>query len=87
MRAEELIMRIWTQRQQLLTDGRRPKRIVISRSDYETIQDYHRGLGFLPDGVEDYISRYTLFDLPFFLSEDREYRVSIEDDGRLNTGG
>ncbi len=76
MRAEELIARVWTQKKQMLAAGERPTRIVISKDDYQTIQAYHRGLGFLPDGVEDYISRYALFDLPFFLDETPECRVA-----------
>lgn len=80
MRAEELIMHVWAQRKQLLASGRRPSRIVISRTDYQTIQEYHRGLGYLPGGVEDYISRYTLFDLPFFLDEGAPCTVGCEED-------
>lgn len=87
MRAEELIMHVWTQRQRLLTAGKRPDGIVISRSDYATIQDYHRGLGFLPDGVEDYISKYALFDLPFFLSESGECTVTFEGGERQDASG
>lgn len=83
MRAEELIARVWTQKKQLLAAGKRPSRIVISKDDYLTIQAYHRGLGFLPDGVEDYISRYDLFDLPFFLGETEECSVASEDDETL----
>ena len=79
MRAEELIARVWTQKKQLLAAGKRPKGIVISRSDYGTIQEYHRGLGFLPDGVDDYITRYALFDLPFLLDEVNECRVDFEE--------
>lgn len=83
MRAEELIARIWTQKKQLLAAGKRPNRVVISKGDYLTIQAYHRGLGFLPDGVEDYISRYALFELPFFLDDIADCRVTSEEDKPL----
>lgn len=75
MRAEELILRVWTEAKELKGCGKSPARIVLSKSSYELIQRYHRSLGFLPDGVEDYITRYTLFDLPFFLDESEECRV------------
>ena len=73
-------MQVWVQRKQLVASGRRPNRVVISRADYRTIQDYHRGLGVLPEGVEDYISQYSLFGLPFFLDEGGDCRVGCEED-------
>lgn len=87
MRAEELILRVWTQKKRLLAAGKSPVRIVISRNDYTTIQEYHKVIGFLPEGVEDYISRYTLFDLPFFLDETGECNVVSEEDGPAQQHG
>jgi hypothetical protein len=80
MRAEELILRVWTQKRQLLAAGKVPIRIVITRDDYAAIQEYHKKLGFLPPGVEDYISRYSLFDLPFFLDEGGDCSVVSEEE-------
>jgi len=82
MRAEELIMRAWTQRKELILGGKKPSRVVLSKTSYGLIQEYHRRLGFLPEGVEDYITRYSLFDLPFFLDETEECRVTAERDQR-----
>lgn len=77
-RAEELIARAWTQRKHLVESGRVPTGVVVSKLGYNTIQSYHRSLGFLPDGVRDYITRYTLFDLPFLIDEGEECRVLDE---------
>lgn len=87
MRAEELILRVWTQKRLLREAGKSPNRIVISKSDYGAIQEYHRRLGFLPPGVEDYISRYALFDLPFFLDEKGECTVVSEEECRPESDG
>ena len=86
MRAEELILQVWTQRKQLILGGKRPSGVVLSKQSYDAIQEYHRGLGFLPEGVEDYITKYTLFELPFFLDENEECRVSIEGEGGARSG-
>lgn len=73
-------MQVWTQRKQLLAAGKRPNRVVLSRSAYDIIQAYHRGLGTLPRGVKDYLSRYALFDLPFYLDEGGGCTVGCEED-------
>ena len=87
MKAEELIVHVFAEKRRLLDAGKRPTGVVISRSDYSEIQDYHRSLGFLPDGVEDYISRYELFDLPFMLHDGTECRVATDDEPREGDGG
>lgn len=63
LRAEELILEVYRQRQALVGAGTSPARVIMSRAHYDAIQRYHAMLGDLPEGSSDYIDRYRLFDL------------------------
>jgi len=75
VRAEELINRVYTQKSDLLRSGHRPERIVMSRANYDLLEDYRRRLAPLPPGIPDYITRYTLFNLPIYIENDTECLV------------
>ena len=75
MRAEELIAGVWKQNLDLLNGGREPSKVIMSKSNYELLQRYHAGLGFVQDGAEDYISRYSLFGLAIYIDNRVDYKV------------
>lgn len=68
-RAEELIVSIYSQVQELRAAGRAPGRVVMSLRSYRRIQEYRAHLGELPDGRPDYLGRYELFGLPVLIDE------------------
>lgn len=65
--AHRLIVRLWRQRQELRANGRTPQRVVLSMHNYRVLQTYHAQLGELPNPNIDYITRYTVFDLPVYI--------------------
>ena len=75
MRAEELINDIFKQKTQLSKSGHTPEMIVMSKNNYDLLEDYRRRLTPFPDGVPDYITQYTIFGLPIFIDNGCECMV------------
>ena len=75
MRAEELINSIYKQKAELLKSGAKPEKIVLSRANYDLLEDYRRKLPPLPLGIQDYLTQYTLFDLPIYIDNSFECEV------------
>lgn len=67
MRAEELVAEIYRQKNELQTNGKYPKTVVMNSSSYNTIQDWHKTLGTLEGTIPDYISKETIFGLDILL--------------------
>ena len=75
MRAEELINCIYKQKADLLKAGNRAEKIVMSRTNYDLLEDYRRKLPPFPPGIPDYLTQYTLFGLPIFIDNSYECEV------------
>jgi hypothetical protein len=75
MRAEEIIAQVFKRKRELLLAGEKPEKIILSRENYETLEDYRRKLPPYPPGVPDYIGQYSLFDLPIFI--DNSYDCDV----------
>lgn len=75
MRAEEIIALIYRKRQELVSRGRRPVKIVLSKENCDTLEDYRRRLPPFPPGVPDYITRYSLFELPIYVDDTTDCEV------------
>lgn len=65
--AQRLLVQLWQERQAICTSGRMPQRVVLSMHNYNVLQAYHALLGELPNPNIDYITRYTVFDLPVYI--------------------
>jgi len=66
--AAKLILEVYRQRLSLAEASRKPSRVVLSRTHYDTIREYHLHLGTLPQGL-DYIDRYRIFDLEICIDD------------------
>ncbi len=75
MRAEELIAFVLRQKLERGSAGEPPRRVVMSMGSYRKLRDYHARLGEVPEGMEDYIGRYRLFDLPIYIDNATTCRV------------
>lgn len=73
--AEELILLILKKRKQKEERDERPSRVVLSMSNYRKIQQYHAGLGELPNADIDYITRESVFNLPVYIDNARPCEV------------
>ncbi|TVQ36878.1 MAG: hypothetical protein EA384_13510 [Spirochaetaceae bacterium] len=67
--AQAIILELWRKRQALRERGQTPRRVVLSMHNYRLLQQYHATLGELPDPDIDYITRYTVFDLPVYIDD------------------
>lgn len=68
-RAEELIVDIYRQRDEMIRSGLKPDRVIMSRDHYDLIQAYRASLGEMPLGKTDYLDRYRVFDLEICIEE------------------
>ena len=75
MRAEELIATVYKKKRSLLDGGRSPEKIVMSKANYDILEDYRRRLPPYPPGVPDYITRDSLFGLPIYIDNDHDCDV------------
>ena len=73
--AQRLLVRLWRERQAVRASGRMPQRIVLSMQNYKLLQSYHALLGELPNPNIDYITRYTVFDLPVYIDDSSDCTV------------
>jgi len=76
-RAEEIIVEIFRQREDLVGEGRRPSRVIMSRAHYDQIQEYRAQLGDLPTGA-DYLAKYHVFDLEICVEDVQTPRVEAD---------
>ena len=67
--AQEILLVLFSQKRDLIAAGGSPTRVVLSMQNYRTVQRFHASLGELPNPEIDYITRYTIFDLPVFTEE------------------
>jgi hypothetical protein len=74
-RAEEIISEVWRQIREIRIKNLEPGRIIMNLKHYRMIQDYHNMLGEVPDGFDDYIQRYSLFGVPFFIDDVKKITV------------
>ena len=69
MRAEEIIAAVYKRRSEIVREGRRPEKVVLSKANYDLLEDYRRRLPPFPPGIPDYITQYSLFDLPIYVDD------------------
>ena len=81
MRAEELIVEIYRQRSELVNEGLKPVRVVISADHYKLIQAYRGQLGELASREVDYLDPYRIFDLEICVEEIETPQVELSDPG------
>ena len=67
MKAEEIISELWRQIRSMRDEGKKPEKVILSPDNYKTVQLWHAALGELPDPSKDYISKYSIFNLPVFI--------------------
>ena len=77
-RAEEIIVDIFRQIQELREAGRKPGGIFLSRETYRHIQLYRTAVGELEDASLDYLGKHDLFNLPVFIDETVAWKVEAE---------
>ncbi len=77
-RPEEIISEVWGQICSIREKGVNPGKIILSLKHYRMIQDYHAVLGEAPEGIDDYIQKYSLFGIPFFIDDVRKIHVAEE---------
>ena len=75
MRAEELIANVFHQKSRLAQSGSHANMVIMSRGNYDLIEDYRRKLPPYPPGVPDYLSQYAIFGLPIFIDNTCECEV------------
>jgi hypothetical protein len=66
-RPEEIVAGLWQQIQSLREAGKQPEKIIMSTGNYRAVQAWHAALGELSDPTKDYITKYTIFNLPVFI--------------------
>ena len=81
MRAEELIVEIYRQRSELVKEGLKPVRVVLSSDHYKLIQSYRGQLGELASREIDYLDPYRIFDLEICVEEIGTPQVELSDPG------
>ena len=81
MRAEELIVEIYRQRSELVEEGQKPVRVVISAEHYKLVQAYRGQLGELASREVDYLDPYRIFDLEICVEEIETPNVQVSDPG------
>ena len=74
-KAAELIAEIYKQRQEAVRAGKAPRCVVITPDAYDAIQEYRKTLGDLENSSADYMDKYTIFGLEFFIEPDSPCRV------------
>ena len=67
--APELLAEILRQKRAVLESGKQPQRVVLSMRNYRLIQAYHATLGEAPESMPDYVTRYTIFELPVYIDD------------------
>jgi len=76
MRAEELIMEIYKQKNQRMEQGLPAEKVIMNMKKYRMIQNYHRRLGPLDGSIPDYITTDSLFGLEILIDNRQETVVS-----------
>lgn len=77
-RPEEIIAELWRQMRDLREAGKRPAAILMSVEDYRIVQAWHAVLGELSDPARDYISKYSIFNVPVFVESGALLTVTAE---------
>lgn len=67
MRAEELLVELWKQVLENREKGRGAEAVILTPAQYRILQEYRKKLGDLPNPDLDYLTPYTLFNLPIFI--------------------
>ena len=74
-RAEEIIATVFKQKRALMEAGRTPEKVVMSKSNYDMLEDYRRKLPPYPQGIPDYITQDSLFGLAIYIDNDHDCKV------------
>ncbi len=74
-RAEEIIASVYKQKRTLIDEGKSPQKVVMSKSNYDMLEDYRRRLPPFPPGVPDYVTQDSLFGLAIYIDNDHECDV------------
>lgn len=86
MRAEELIVEIYRQRSELVEEGRKPVRVVLSAEHYRLMQAYRGRLGEPASREIDYLDSYRIFDLEICVEDIEIPSVQTRDPGMNAVG-
>ena len=74
-RAEEIIATVFKQKRALMEAGRTPEKVVMSKTNYDMLEDYRRKLPPYPLGIPDYITQDSLFGLAIYIDNDHDCEV------------
>lgn len=74
-RAEEIVAEVYRQILESRDAGGDPRRIVMNRQQWETVDAYRRRLGILEGPFPDYLSEEGLFGLEIWYGDGPEIRV------------
>ncbi len=75
VRAEQIIVTIYKQRNDILEKKGSPEKVIMSLENYKKVQYYRACLGSLENDEMDYIKKYSIFGLPVFIDDDESVRV------------
>jgi hypothetical protein len=75
VRAEEIIVTIFKQRNEMVKQNCSPQKVIMSLENYKKIQDYRAGLGSLDNDEMDYIKKYSIFGLAVYIDNSEFVRV------------
>ena len=67
-RAEEIIAEVYRQLTEARSRGRRPKRILMSASLWNQVEEYRQSLGIIDGPHPDYLSEEGIFGLEIWYS-------------------
>lgn len=74
-RAEEIVAEVYRQILGYREAGRDPKRVVMNRQQWETVDAWRSRLGVLDGAFPDYLSEDGLFGLEIWYGDGPEIRV------------
>ncbi|MDA3852294.1 MAG: hypothetical protein PF447_13650 [Spirochaetaceae bacterium] len=72
MKAEEIIVEIYRQKQEHQQEGNLPSKVIINMEQYREIQRYHVRLGKLKGSLPDYITADSLFGLEILIDNQEQ---------------
>jgi hypothetical protein len=75
MEAQEIILTVWKQKNEMIEGGTQPTRLIMSAADFEKIREYKARLGELPQPEMDYLQEEALFGIPVFIDDTGEVKL------------
>lgn len=76
MDAQEIIVTVWKRKSEMLEEGKKPERLILSSDNYRKLRAYKIQLGELPHPEQDYLQKDSLFGIPVFI--DNHCPLSVE---------